>query len=263
MYAEALTFPKEEQSDWPRWENIKVLGLCFVKYIAVNILLYAAPNEDIIKTVKNPFAWVMYHAVIGACILNTLGFLIEGTMRVMGRVRCLVLLVSWLTFAQRYHRRRAELVRSPRVLWRSSLICARSLFQNPLGSPNLRLFWARWNMVIKEGLHRVIFRQKEKEKAQAKQQNGSADPSKAGKPAARPQQKARRYSHKDHLSETEMSSSAAPSDSDMRRQAVVEARKEKKKKGKFLPKAAAAFITFAFSGIFHEFVTSPTYLSSA
>jgi hypothetical protein len=94
-------------------------------------------------------------------------------------------------------------------------------------------------MVIKEGLHRVIFSAKQQKKAQM--------------PNGKPAMAKRRYSHKDHLSETEMSSSH--SEPDARRQKAVDARKAQRKRSKFLPKAAAAFATFAFSGIFHEYAT--------
>lgn len=31
------------------------------------------------------------------------------------------------------------------------------LFDNPMGATNIRSFWSRWNLVIKDGLSRVFF----------------------------------------------------------------------------------------------------------
>lgn len=62
--------------------------------------------------------------MVGFCILGTLGFFIEAVLRSIG-----------IAFG----------------------IEMAPLFNNPIGASNIRDFWARWNLAVKDGLSRVIF----------------------------------------------------------------------------------------------------------
>lgn len=165
------------------------------------------------------------------------------------------------------------------------------MFENPLGTTNIRLFWSHWNRAIASVLHRVIFAGG---KAGKKAPAASSKKTSLQKKGNRLEQ-VRARQHLDHLSETEVegktddedehhangqangSSSAVSSRGGGARlkpmtpvpdKAVsttngggkkdASSSQEKKKKGAFYPKALAAIFTFAMSGVFHEHITRNT-----
>ncbi|KEI42861.1 uncharacterized protein L969DRAFT_84751 [Mixia osmundae IAM 14324] len=229
FYTTIFTFPREENlSPNPRWENLKALGGCGLKFLMVNILLYAAPPPEIMAQVDSKFAFIGYNSILGLCVLGTLGFLIEGILRLQG------------------------------LIWG---VEQHEMFHNPLGATNIRDFWGRWNLAIKVALHRVIFHFK-----QAQKQGGTAISKKPANGAANgsgKNGKAIRH-HRDMLSETEASADEAGMDKMQaaKRQAVEKKRSEQKeakaakKRSSFAKKAFMAIITFLASGLFHEYMNA-------
>ena len=138
--------------------------------------------------------------------------------------------------------------------------------ESPLSTINIRLFWSHWNRAIASVFHRVIFAGGKK-KAAGKQKAA------ASKRVAQLAQEKR--SHLDHLSETEAETSRTDDEdggararkSGLKMTSSKQAEAPKKnaaaskppaKKSSFLPKAAAAIVTFGMSGIFHEHITYNT-----
>lgn len=102
-----FAFPKEDAppSSHPRLANLSALKLVFFKYIAVNFLLCecpaavgnyreaadslpfadAVPSPEIWAAIK-PYslAYFFHSGVTALTILSTLGFLIEGSLRIIG-----------------------------------------------------------------------------------------------------------------------------------------------------------------------------------
>ncbi|CAO1629837.1 unnamed protein product [Sympodiomycopsis kandeliae] len=164
------------------------------------------------------------------------------------------------------------------------------MFENPLGTTNIRLFWSHWNRAIASVLHRVIFAGGS---AGKKAPSSSSKKTTVQKKGDRLEQ-VRARQHLDHLSETEheggktdeedehhqngngangTSSSVSKSkklkpmtpvpskeiSSEKSKQSSQQQQAEKsKKKGPFYPKAIAAIFTFAMSGVFHEHITRNT-----
>lgn len=91
----------------------------------VNILLYFIPSAHNWSLVK-PFslAYFGYSGFVGFAILFTLASVIESVIRLIG------------------------------VLFGVEM---GSNFKNPNGATNIREFWGRWNLAIKNGLSRVFF----------------------------------------------------------------------------------------------------------
>ncbi|KAJ1018000.1 hypothetical protein NDA13_006608 [Ustilago tritici] len=153
------------------------------------------------------------------------------------------------------------------------------MFENPLSTTNIRLFWSHWNRAIAAVFHRVIFG--------GRKRKTSIRTRKAEAAAAK-----KRFSHMDGMSETDAGhtsgedqhchSSCSTSnhhraggatalkplshvsngkaDSELRKRAATKANGNAAagtpaKKSPFLPKAAAAILTFAMSGLFHEHIT--------
>lgn len=147
------------------------------------------------------------------------------------------------------------------------------MFENPLGTINIRLFWSHWNRAIATVLHRVVFGGGRRAKSSAKKEKKSTPAKTAGDKRL---EAIRKRNHLDHLSETEIESSKTDDEDDERRRKARSSLKmtqangkqtangdTKAKEGKasgksrspFLPKAVAAIATFAMSGIFHEHIT--------
>lgn len=155
------------------------------------------------------------------------------------------------------------------------------MFENPLGTVNIRLFWSHWNRAIATVLHRVIFGGGRNTKSSVKSQKKARD-TQRGRDAGGDKRLAelRRRQHLDHLSETEAESSKTEDEDDKSRRVRKEGlsmtsgqngkpaaqngaqngeaqkRGSSKPRSPFLPKAAAAIATFAMSGIFHEWITA-------
>jgi hypothetical protein len=150
------------------------------------------------------------------------------------------------------------------------------MFENPLGTINIRLFWSHWNRAIATVLHRVVFGGGRNTKSSIKNQKKTPDSTTASKSTARGDKRLealKNRKHLDHLSETEVESSKTDDEDDARRKrakannlkmtqsngtsgaaAKTDANKPKKS-SPFYPKAIAAIATFAMSGIFHEHIT--------
>jgi cation transport ATPase len=148
------------------------------------------------------------------------------------------------------------------------------MFENPLGTINIRLFWSHWNRAIATVLHRVVFgggrNTKSSVKTMKKQKAEAAQDKRT--------QALRNRKHLDHLSETEHETSKTDDEDDDRRKkarsnglkmtsskpseangnAKSNSPEKPKSQKSFLPKAAAAIATFGMSGIFHEHITYNT-----
>lgn len=148
------------------------------------------------------------------------------------------------------------------------------MFENPLGTINIRLFWSHWNRAIATVLHRVVFGGGRNTKSSVLAQKKKQQQQKQAQDKKLQALKNRK--HLDHLSETEVESSKTDDEDDERRKKAraanglkmtqangdtnktngnAEKKPQKKSQISFLPKAAAAIATFAMSGIFHEHIT--------
>ncbi|KDE09403.1 hypothetical protein MVLG_00309 [Microbotryum lychnidis-dioicae p1A1 Lamole] len=233
--AQMFAYPNEHAtSPNPRLENVKALGLCALKYVMVNFLLYFAPSPKIWARIKplTP-AYFLYAGVVALLILGTLGFLIEAILRTLG-----ILLGVEM---------------SP-------------MFNNPTAAPNIREFWARWNMAIKDGLSRVFFHFKAPPKRNSKSSANNGKPSASSSAVSAKnghelRSRGRPISKPDYLDETEASDNAASREPSPDRtlekkrfKRKVDSPAQKKKPSPFFPKAVAATVTFAASGLFHEYM---------
>ncbi|KAK4052431.1 hypothetical protein OIV83_002233 [Microbotryomycetes sp. JL201] len=232
--AQLFAYPNEHNpSPNPRMANIQALKLCFYKYIAVNILFYAVPPPHIwsqIKPLSVPF--FMHAGVVALVILGTLGFLIESILRGLGVVLGIEM--------------------SP-------------LFNNPMAASNIRGFWARWNLAVKDGLSRVFFHFKAPPSKKSDRASASSTAVANGKANGSANGLRRRAPHQqDYLSETEVSdggnSTPATSPRSQPKDLIKEKTSKKlplpskRKRSGFLSKAFAASITFLASGLFHEYM---------
>lgn len=152
------------------------------------------------------------------------------------------------------------------------------MFENPLGTINIRLFWSHWNRAIATVLHRVVFGGGRNTASSIKtMQKKKAAEARASAGGDKRMEALRNRKHLDHLSETEYEASKTDDEDDDRRKRArssglkmtqangggaekkaskpVERRSSSKGRSPFLPKAAAAIATFAMSGIFHEHIT--------
>lgn len=146
------------------------------------------------------------------------------------------------------------------------------MFENPLGTVNIRLFWSHWNRAIATVLHRVVFGGGRKTKSSVVGQKKKTV--KTTPAADRRLEALRNRKHLDHLSETEFEASKTDDEDDERRKrsranglkmtqangaektnGESKPRSSSKSRSSFLPKAFAAIATFAMSGIFHEHIT--------
>ncbi|KAK4057051.1 hypothetical protein OIO90_001951 [Microbotryomycetes sp. JL221] len=232
MTAQLFAYPNEHNpSSNPRLANIQALKLCFYKYLAVNVLFYAVPPPHLwaqIKPLSLPF--FLHGGVVALVILGTLGFLIESILRGLG-------VALGVEMAP--------------------------LFNNPMAASNIRGFWSRWNLAVKDGLSRVFFHfkappSKKRDEASAKSTavaNGKANGNANGLRRRGPVSG-------DYLSETELSdnvSTPAASPKSQPKDLIREKKKNmplpaKRKRSGFLSKALAASVTFLASGLFHEYM---------
>lgn len=150
------------------------------------------------------------------------------------------------------------------------------MFENPLGTVNIRLFWSHWNRAIATVLHRVIFGGGRNTKTSVKSQKKAKNAVSSSAQDKRLAQ-LRQRRHLDQLSETEVDTGKTDDEDDgahsrrarqngltMTKSAVngdskpSQPRSSSKSRSSFAPKAFAAIATFAMSGIFHEWITAMT-----
>lgn len=262
FFAQLWTFPKEldeiaqrtAQEGYQRnarLENLKGMPKVAVEAVAMFGALYFIPPYELTRNMSQ-FAYHCYCDALGVCILMALALFGDGLLKMFG------ILIN------------VEMA---------------DMFENPLGTTNIRLFWSHWNRAIAAVLHRVVFGGG-KTKTSIRTRKAEAIAAK------------KRFSHMDGMSETDAGHTSAEdehasSSSGKRRagganalkplsqvngngNANNELRKRNNasgnsngnaasfapgsgappaKKSSFLPKAAAAIITFGMSGIFHEHIT--------
>ncbi|CAO1619174.1 unnamed protein product [Parajaminaea phylloscopi] len=262
FFCHLWAFPKEEeeiaertkeegyQRD-PRWENLKGMPKVVIEGAVLLLTLYVIPPAEL-TVGMNRFSYHAYCDALGLSILMALALFGDGLLKSLG------------------------------ILFGVEMA---DMFENPLGTTNIRLFWSHWNRAIASVLHRVVFGGGRNSKSSVKSQKKRrlSTGARAGDPSSR--------KHLDHLSETEHETKTDEEDeghsangngngagngSVRHRKGglkpmtpVPAAGKEKKasaaphqqqprKKGPFYPKAIAAIATFAMSGIFHEHITRNT-----
>ncbi|SNX85384.1 uncharacterized protein MEPE_04093 [Melanopsichium pennsylvanicum] len=267
FFAQLWTFPKElddiadrtAQEGFERnarIENLKGMPKVVVEAVAMFGTLYFIPPYELTRNMSQ-LAYHCYCDALGLCILMALALFGDGLLKMLG------ILIN------------VEMA---------------DMFENPLGTTNIRLFWSHWNRAIATVLHRVVFGGgKSKTTIRCKKAAAAAAAAK------------KRFSHMDGLSETDaghtsgedeqsarsngkrrggggggsglkpLSQVANGGDSDLRNRKNATNKDNTKvngesslgtgasscsaKKSSFLPKAAAAIVTFAMSGIFHEHIT--------
>jgi hypothetical protein len=254
FFCHLWAFPKEEEEIEERAkeegfkrsaivENAKGLPKVALEGVLMLMTLYLIPPYELTKNMSQ-FAYHCYCDMLGFCILMALALFGDGLLKLIGIV-CNVEMAD--------------------------------MFENPLGTVNIRLFWSHWNRAIATVLHRVIFgggrntkssvKNQKKNKALAMQKRALANNGGA------------KRVHLDHLSETEAEASKTDDEDDSKRRArqngltmtsSASAGKangsangggksgSEKPKSPFYPKAIAAIATFAMSGIFHEWITAMT-----
>lgn len=215
-----------------RWENMKGYPKVFIEGIIFLGTLYVLPPYAIAQTMSQ-LQYHLYCDAMGISILMALALFGDGLLKGMGIILGIEM---------------------------------QDMFESPLSTINIRLFWSHWNRAIASVFHRVIFAGGKK-KAAGKQKAA------ASKRVAQLAQEKR--SHLDHLSETEAETSRTDDEdggararkSGLKMTSSKQAEAPKKnaaaskppaKKSSFLPKAAAAIVTFGMSGIFHEHITYNT-----
>jgi len=258
FFAQLWTFPKELDEIAERTaeegykrnariENLKGMPKVAVEFVAMFATLYFIPPYELTRNMSQ-LAYHGYCYALGLCILMALALFGDGLLKLLG------ILID------------VEMA---------------DMFENPLGTTNIRLFWSHWNRAIASVLHRVVFGGG-KSKVTLRKKKAAAQAAAAKK----------RFSHMDGLSETDAGHTSGEDDhahsngnggrkrntsglkplSSVNGDAEVRQRKSAAtptkangggpkaggapaKKSSFLPKAAAAIITFAMSGIFHEHIT--------
>lgn len=255
FFAQLWTFPKELDEIHDRTaeegfernariENLKGMPKVAVEAVAMFGALYFIPPFELTRNMSQ-LAYHCYCDALGVCILMALALFGDGLLKLFG----IVINVEMA-----------------------------DMFENPLGTTNIRLFWSHWNRAIATVLHRVVF-------------GGGKSKTTLRKKKAAAQAAVAQRSHMDGLSETdaghtsgedEQSSSnggrkrnasglkplsSVNGDADLRKRkgGAKEVAKsngngrspagQPAKKSSFLPKACAAIVTFAMSGIFHEHIT--------
>jgi len=218
----------------PRIQNIKGMPKVAIEFFLMFGLLYFIPPYELTMTMHTLQRHI-YCDILGIDILMALAFFGDGLLKGLG-----VLLGVEMA----------------------------DMFENPLGTTNIRLFWSHWNRAIATVLHRVIFggsKNKKKNIQSSKNANGGNRVSKLNR------------NHLDHLSETEgeggktddedekssraggrRSGDIKPMTATNGKQANGKGAKTaagSKSRSPFMPKAIAALATFAMSGIFHEHIT--------
>ncbi|KAJ9480360.1 hypothetical protein PHBOTO_003619 [Pseudozyma hubeiensis] len=258
FFAQLWTFPKELDEIAERTaeegyernariENLKGMPKVAIEAIAMFGALYFIPPYELTRNMSQ-LAYHCYCDALGVCILMALALFGDGLLKAFG------ILVN------------VEMA---------------DMFENPLGTTNIRLFWSHWNRAIATVLHRVVF-------------GGGKSKTSLRKKKAAAQAAVARRAHMDGLSETDAGhtsgeddhahsnggrkrntsglkplSSVNGGDADLRKrknakETTAPAGKANgnarggappAKKSSFFPKAVAAIVTFAMSGIFHEHIT--------
>lgn len=249
FFAQLWTFPKElddlaerEAEEGfkrnARWENLKGMPKVAVEAVAMFSCLYLIPPVELTHNMSQ-FAYHCYCYALGLCILMALALFGDGLLKMLGMVIDVEMA---------------------------------DMFENPIGTTNIRLFWSHWNRAIATVLHRVVFGGG-KSKTQIRKKKQA--------------ERIARIKHMDGMSETDAGHTSGEDDashgkvrkggaglkplSQVNGEANLRNRKpasEKntptqanggkpgsQKKSSFLPKAIAAIITFGMSGIFHEHIT--------
>ncbi|CDU25892.1 uncharacterized protein SPSC_06063 [Sporisorium scitamineum] len=257
FFAQLWTFPKELDEIAERTaeegyernariENLKGMPKVAIEFFAMFATLYFIPPYELTRNMSQ-LAYHCYCDALGVCILMALALFGDGLLKFLG------ILIN------------VEMA---------------DMFENPLGTTNIRLFWSHWNRAIATVLHRVVFG------------GGKSKVTLRNKKAAQAAAAKQRFSHMDGLSETDAGHTSGEDDpahsngnggrkrntsglkplSSVKGDAEVRKRKNATpakanggaagkaggapaKKASFLPKAAAAIVTFAMSGIFHEHIT--------
>lgn len=257
FFAQLWTFPKEVDEleerarvegyhRNARIENLKGMPKVAVEAVAMFGTLYFIPPYELTKNMSQ-LAYHCYCDALGLSILMALALFGDGLLKLLGMIINIEMA---------------------------------DMFENPLGTTNIRLFWSHWNRAIATVLHRVVFgggKSKTRLRKEKKQQ--------AAKNSAL--SKLQR-SHLDHLSETDAGHTSGEDESGRRSRttsglkplsqvngdaqlkqrkgasspvketqngSALRDSKAGRKSSSFLPKAVAAIATFAMSGIFHEHIT--------
>ncbi|KAL9932633.1 hypothetical protein V8E36_008332 [Tilletia maclaganii] len=162
----AIRTEKEGYQRNPRIENLKRLPKVAVELVILMLSLYFVPPYELTKNMSQ-LAFHCYNDILGVCILMALAAICDGLLSAMG-------IIIGVEMAD--------------------------MFENPLGTTNLRLFWSHWNRAIATVLHRVVFaghkgarKNLDRKIATAKALNGSQSAANA----------ILRRRHLDGLSETE------------------------------------------------------------
>lgn len=225
-----------------RIQNLKGLPKVSVEAFLMFATLYIIPPYELTKDMSQ-LAFHLYCYALGTSILMALALFGDGILKLFGI---------------------------------GLNIEMADMFENPMGTTNIRLFWSHWNRAIATVLHRVVFG------------GGKAKTALRKKKAADKREKVianKKRQHLDHLSETDAGHTSGEEDgpgrtrsgglkpmtqvgkddSSLRNRKTAAANSAKangndkqvseKKKSSFLPKAVAAIATFAMSGIFHEHIT--------
>lgn len=237
----------------PRWENLKGMPKVLIEGTILLLTLYVIPPAELTVGMSR----IAYHAYcdsLGLSILMALALFGDGLLKSLG------------------------------ILFGVEMA---DMFENPLGTTNIRLFWSHWNRAIASVLHRVVFGGGRKSKSSVGSKNAKKGKVTKGSRVAELQQR----KHMDQLSETEHETSKtddedegglrnrkgsglkpmtpsngntngngnARADANEKSKAVAHQQQQPpRKKGPFYPKAIAAIATFAMSGIFHEHITRNT-----
>ncbi|CAO1616032.1 unnamed protein product [Jaminaea pallidilutea] len=235
----------------PRWQNLKGMPKVVIEGAVLLLTLYVIPPAEL-TVGMNKFSYHAYCDALGLSILMALALFGDGLLKSLG------------------------------ILFGVEMA---DMFENPLGTTNIRLFWSHWNRAIASVLHRVVFGGGRNSKSSVKS-GGPKKPSKAK--GGRAQQLAARP-HLDHLSETEHEAgktddedentpngngnangqlrqrkggpkpmTPVPNEKQSQSQSQQQQQQQQRKRGPFYPKAIAAIATFAMSGIFHEHITRNT-----
>ncbi|PWN88676.1 hypothetical protein FA10DRAFT_272938 [Acaromyces ingoldii] len=226
-----------------RVQNAKGLPKVLIEGIVLLLTLYIVPPYELTKNMSQ-LAYHCYCDALGLSILMALALFGDGLLKTIG-IFCNVEMAD--------------------------------MFENPLGTVNIRLFWSHWNRAIATVLHRVVFGGGRQTPSSVKAKQRKEKQEKKDR-VAQLQQQQRNRKHLDHLSETEAEASKTDDEDEhrLRRnglkpltstangakdnggQQQQKKSSSNKPKSSFLPKALAAIATFAMSGIFHEWITLQT-----
>ncbi|CAD6885287.1 unnamed protein product [Tilletia laevis] len=250
----ALRTEREGYQRSPRIQNLKRMPTVMIELILLILTLYIVPPYEYTRNMSQ-LAFHCYSYALGFSILMALAAICDGLLSLMG-------IIIGVEMAD--------------------------MFENPIGTINIRMFWSHWNRAIASVLHRVIFAGAKSARSQSDRKIMASKALNGSQSAA---QALMRRKHLDGLSETEYADttddetshnkngSATSSGVGSQKNGVARRREksqlrmsttassaEKSKKDasgsssgasnkKFASKAISAILTFACSGIFHEHIT--------